>query len=208
MNTYKNRLSILIFMVIMFHQILCGQNTVDDMQIRSLVGIDTISIIVDLDGDFETTGLTEKMVLVDAELKLRQIGINVDSFNGFSEPYIFIGINVIEVGSHVVFSVEIVLRQLTLLYRDLSFVESLFNHFPFLGKDVAESDTADLELAWKEYNRLILKKYYSEKIILSGTWDQLIIGYSILDDANNNIRDTVKDLMDIFLNDYLTANPK
>lgn len=45
-------------------------------------------------------------------------------------------------------------------------------------------------------------------ITLAATWDKIGIGLGSSDIARRKIRESVKDLVDEFINDYLAANPK
>jgi len=47
-----------------------------------------------------------------------------------------------------------------------------------------------------------------ETITLAATWDKIGIGLGSSDIAKRKIRESIKDLVDEFINDYLAANPK
>ncbi len=142
-------------------------------KIRNLVSIKDMHIfVVNLNEDAESTGLTKEQLKMSVELKLRLVGIKVNS----EEEWF--------ASSHS-----------ACIYVQITSVG--LNNIP--------SSVYDVSINFKQDVTLVRSPYST---VNATTWERSLVGFCPQNDFQKIVQDTVKDLMDDFINDYLTANPK
>jgi hypothetical protein len=141
-------------------------------EVKSLYGVKGIYVLVEeLHEGAKTTGLTEKQLTTDIELKLRLAGIKVntrkEAIASNGRPYLLV--NITAVGDEYGYS----------YFVSLEFKQTVH-----------------------------LERKSKLLIVAATTWGRGRVGSRSKSQLKGGIRDSVKDKVDLFLNDYLTANPK
>ncbi len=160
--------------------------------VRSLVGLKGVHVVVDLNPNQKTHGLTKEKIQKDIELWLRQHNINVISDGAF----------------------------LTYLYSiketDPNRWQSLSQTVPTWALLCIEVDHISLDdmlpvctyhIGIRIRQPIILVR--DERIFCTGiTWSTDSVGYAGITIFADAVHESLKDYVDKFINDYLSANPR
>ena len=161
--------------------------------------------------DFKTIelGLTEDIIRTDVELKLKSANIKV-----FFEmtPYLYIRVTsffIKNIPDHVVYSISIAARQEVVLtsLRVLKW-DRITKRKAF--ESLCDKDIKTTESICERVRKGQLIGQDEKNIIgcTASIWESGSVGIVPTSEMENTIRDEIKDLVDIFLNDYLAVNPK
>jgi len=165
--------SIVMFLVFLTHGSLVYSAS-HEIMTKPLKGLTAISVLVEkLNADIkDKTGLTEKQIETDVELKLRMAGIKVvslgESLNIPGMPYLYVNLSIFRHSSGLFFAYSIYIALIENVYLERNSAINVSAQTWFKG-----------EIG--------------------------VIGESQVSSIRNNI---IKDTVDIFINDYLSANPK
>ncbi|MEE2822376.1 MAG: hypothetical protein VYA53_05285 [Acidobacteriota bacterium] len=147
-------------------------------QMESLQGIESLRVLVEPDTrDAHKIGLTELQIKTDVELQLQQANITVVDGTPGEVPTLYV------------------------LYVNLT-VLSLENIIP---DDTDPGVTVSIEIELRQPATLVRDP--SIVTFSAITWTQSLLGISSLEMAHTAIREQIRNQVDIFLNDYRTANP-
>lgn len=138
----------------------------------------TVTLVTDAIKDLKKGGLSEEVIRADVELKLRMAGINVVSKEDS---------------------------------RNLPGLPQLMVNIGGIKTNIKEG-TQDIGMAYTR-EILLLQTTYLERDqgirVLADTWERRAIGLGYTDRGLvNQIRNGLKDDVDIFINAYLSVNPK
>jgi hypothetical protein len=180
-----NKIKKVAFLAIaIYFSLLFASHEVTSRELIQLKNIKKVMIVVKkLDSKLENSGLTSDQIKTDVELKLRLAGINVfSSQKEPTHPYLYVVITTYQPSD-----------------PNLSYLLA-FNGRLELHQLVVLTDAKGDPI-------LITTTKGGKLSISASTWEANVTG--IIDNRNTaGIRDMVKDLVDLFLNDYLSANPK
>ena len=161
----------------------CGITQDNQFSRKSLRDISGMSVLVEPTEDQEKRdGLSEQDIQTDVELKLRLAGIQVFPKGRSTSPgipYLYISVNtILQDGVLYAFHTEVALYQEVLLQRDQS--------IGLVDAKAGHPTTAPLSAA---------------------TWSTGRIG-AVSKGKLSQVRSLIKDSIDVFLNAYLSVNPR
>lgn len=177
----KKSIGILLILFIIFPMVYSSAFAMDNEQNRlSLKDLKGVRVIVlFLTEDIKNLGLTEEVIQTDVELKLRMVGINVAS--NAEELYKIPGT-----------------PQLLVCITGYTVME--------------KTDTRDKGVAYHVSISVLQSTFLDRNPklrVLAVTWEFAMIGLAYTDQGLvSQIRNSVKDRADNFINAYLSVNPK
>jgi len=151
-----------------------------DDDVASLWGVKGITVVVnEITEDGNKCGLDKKKIQTKVELKLRLVGIKVPS--------------------NVVWS------------NDTCSSGFLYITINTLGLEISDKDQTDfyfhdIDVSFRQPTKLL--KVSPNDIVLSETWGKGYLSSAGKNISVNYVYDTLDDIVDSFINDYLEANPK
>jgi hypothetical protein len=156
-----------------------------------LKGEDYMAVGVDLAAALQSDGVQSEQIMTDIQLRLRQAGVRVvDQEIG---PHLYVSIDAVKSGNGI-YAYEVIARFTTLVVRASDFSELLSVSAPVPPELPPISRAA----VWRLRN----------SAVIATVWDQSIVGIAGAVRIRETIRDSVRDVVDRFLNDWLAVNPR
>lgn len=158
---------------------------------NSLRHVTELTVVVEEpDEELKDCGLTERMIQTDTELKLRLADVTVSDS---TDSWLYVNVNAIKADSLCVYSASIEFQQPVMLLRRAE-------------RMLEPTDDELRALVWRGIGSLSAEDHMRMAFSKAATWDKGTVGVVTENrDPETFIRNSVKDLVDIFVNDLLAA---